>query len=432
MTNMQKTFLKHSLVYSVVIFFNRGISFLMIPLMTRYMHPADYGVFDLVVLSAAFATILCGLELHQGMSRFLNDKTENLDKPTIISSVLLYLSIAYIVLITICNFLDRYINYNATHVNINLVLLYFYFQSLVYYISVFLRFDLKPKLNLYLNAFTAFSVTATTILFVVVLHLGLYGALLSLFLGNLLGTIVAIYLIRHSFVAIFNFKVIKLLLTYSLPLVFSSLAVYLMMYTDRIMLNKFLDIKSVGIFGIGYRFASIIAILMIGVQSSLTPLIYNSMSNDNFKYDLAKLFNRFLILGTLSLIIMQLAAYPLIRFMVSSDYYESVSTFRNMSIAIFFSQLYVFTPGMQINKKSINILSVNLFGVVLNIILCYFFIQLYGVNGSSFASMVSYIVFFIVYLLYSQREIFISFNYKLIIFCIVLLVIVNRVVDVLW
>lgn len=95
---------------------------------------------------------------------------------------------------------------------------------------------------------------------------------------------------------------------------------------------------------------------------------------------------------------------------MSPQYYGAVDTLKNMSVAIFFSQLYIFTPGMQINKKTKKILAMNLFSGALNLILCYFFVKHVGLNGASLASMISYIIFFVVYLLVSQREVRIPYN----------------------
>lgn len=57
----------------------------------------------------------------------------------------------------------------------------------------------------------------------------------------------------------------------------------------------------------------------------------------------------------------------------------------------------------------------NLFSGALNLILCYFFVKHVGLNGASLASMISYIIFFVVYLLVSQREVYVPYRLKKII-----------------
>lgn len=415
---MRKEFLQHSLIYTLATLFNRGVTFLMIPIMTRYLHPADYGTLDLLLVTASFFVLICGLEIHQGVSRFMVDVVSTTEKKILLTTTLLSISLSYLVLFCICNIgfyhIVNIVNIIKNRVELNQILLFFYFQGFIYYVSVFLRFNLRPMLNLYLNTITAFAVTLFTVVFVIYCKMSLLGAIYGLFCGNLIGFVFAIYLIRNDVILLFKVEVLRNLLSYSLPLVLSSLSVYLMMYSDRIMLKHFLSTSDVGIFGVGYRFASIISILMIGIQSSITPLIYKSMNEDHFGKDLSELFHKFFVTGIVSLILLQYIAYPLLHIMLTREYYPAIITFRNMSVAIFFSQLYVFTPGLQIAKRAKKILYVNLFGGLLNLALCYMLVQHFALNGASMASMISYIVFFMLYMIASQREIHIPYNYKII------------------
>jgi O-antigen/teichoic acid export membrane protein len=169
------------------------------------------------------------------------------------------------------------------------------------------------------------------------------------------------------------------------------------------MLKHFLSLSDVGIFGVGYRLASIISILLLGVQSSLAPLIYNSLNNPRIKQEVANIFVKFSALALIGLIIIHIFGSDILHFAVNPKFATAVTTMKNMSIAILFSQLYVFTPGLQITKKTSGILYINLFGCLTNLALCYVFVKYFGLNGASFASMVSYIAVFMLYYISSQK-----------------------------
>lgn len=416
---MQKDFLKHSLIYTAAILFNRGISFFLLPIMTHYLHPSDYGTIDFITITSTFMITFCGLEIHQGVARFIVELKTKEQKNRLFSSALFYLICSYFCFWIIANIakpiITQYIIPVEDRLLFNLVLLVFLCQGVIYYCSIILRFDLKPKQNVYLNSFTGLSVLLFNVLFVAYFKFGLSGAIYGLACGNLCGLVFGYLLVKGYLILNISKSDIKKLITFSYPLVLSTLSAAIMLYSDRIIIKEFLSLNDVGIFGVGYRFASIISIIMVGVQSSIGPLIYNSMNNPTFGKDLASLFEKFFLIGVLCLIGIHIMAKPILHLMVSPLYYGAVDTLKNMSVAIFFSQLYVFTPGMQINKKTKKILAMSLFGGMLNLVLCYFMVRCFGLNGASLASMVSYMIYFIVYLLVSQREVYIPYRIKKII-----------------
>lgn len=412
---MQKEFLKHSLVYTLAVLFNRGVAFFLLPLMTHYLSPADYGTIDFINLTATFLITLCGLELHQGLARFMSDIPHEEDKKLMFSSTIWFVVFSYAVWAILANI------FNSHAVNLiiplssrwlfNLALLNFVLQGLIYYFSILLRFNLKPRLNIYLNSFTGLMILGFTALFVAYLHKGVSGAIYALVLGNLCGTVLGWFFIRDYLVFKFNHKLILNLLRFSIPLVFSSLSIYIMLYSDRIMLRELLSLDEVGIFGVGYRLASIISILMVGVSSSIGPLIYNSMNNEHFKTELARLSEKFLYAGLLVLLFIKVFADLVLHLVVSSAFYSASVTLVHMSIAIFASQLVVFLPGLTINKKTGTIMLLSMFGATLNLGLCWVLIRWFGLNGASSASMISYLVYFIAYFSASQIEAKLPYDY---------------------
>ena len=49
--------LKHSAIYGVGTALTKAVGFLMIPIYTRYLTPADYGIFELLNLTARVLTM---------------------------------------------------------------------------------------------------------------------------------------------------------------------------------------------------------------------------------------------------------------------------------------------------------------------------------------------------------------------------------------
>ena len=78
----------------------------------------------------------------------------------------------------------------------------------------------------------------------------------------------------------------------------------------------------------------------------------------------------------------------------------------SLVLGIIFAQMYIFTPGMALAKKTSLILIINLVAVALNFILNFLFIPKFGI-GESFATLCSGAILFILNMISSQRFYFV-------------------------
>lgn len=61
---------KHSAIYAVGTILRRITGLVMLPIYTRYLTPADYGVVELLTMAIELAGILVGLRISQAMFRY--------------------------------------------------------------------------------------------------------------------------------------------------------------------------------------------------------------------------------------------------------------------------------------------------------------------------------------------------------------------------
>ena len=84
---MKKLF-KNISIYSLGGILNKSIQFLLLPLYTRVLVPADYGKLELVYLVGAILAIVNGLMVQNAYARFYFDKSEVNYKEKLYSSCL--------------------------------------------------------------------------------------------------------------------------------------------------------------------------------------------------------------------------------------------------------------------------------------------------------------------------------------------------------
>lgn len=187
----------------------------------------------------------------------------------------------------------------------------------------------------------------------------------------------------------------KTLMTDSWPLLLSGVAVALYMKIDQIMLGLMLGDDSVGIYTAAVRISEIWYFIPTVITASLLPTIVNLRKRDDTLYiaQLQKLSTFLTWLAITVAIPITFLANQLIFFLFGAVYAEASTV---LSIHIW-SSLFVFMgvgAGMffTVNNFGRKILNRTILGCVTNIILNYFLIPVYGINGAAIATLVSQLI----------------------------------------
>src|SRR5205823_14718273 len=61
---------RHSLVYGAGLMLTKAVSFVMLPVYTRYLTPADYGVMTLISMTLDVIAIMAGTKVALGIFRY--------------------------------------------------------------------------------------------------------------------------------------------------------------------------------------------------------------------------------------------------------------------------------------------------------------------------------------------------------------------------
>ena len=70
MTQTSKKLISHGTVYFIGNILRYAISFVMLPIYTRFLTPADYGILELLSMVIDFSGIIFGLRVGQAIFRF--------------------------------------------------------------------------------------------------------------------------------------------------------------------------------------------------------------------------------------------------------------------------------------------------------------------------------------------------------------------------
>jgi O-antigen/teichoic acid export membrane protein len=422
---MFKNLIKDSAIYTLGNMLNRGISIIMVPVYVRLLNPADYGIIDLLLLIGSFLNIIIGLEITQGFIRYYSDAITEEEKNIYSSTSFWFIITIYTITIGLLFIFSQKLNAfyfggNSSTLIFQLALISFYSNGIFIFLQNQLRYYFKAR------SFVIISITYTVVSYLSTILILLYyrNGAAGLFWGMIIGLTVACFLswyaAKENYKLKFDWKKCKEMLTFSIPLVPSGIAVILLMYTDRIAIKNLMTLSDVGIFGIAYRFAAMLTLATSSFQTALYPLIFKNYKNPDTPKEIKNIFQYFLIaalslIGILSIFSMEISVV-----FTTPKYYKASLIIPLLSFSTLFLALNMFTPGLAIIKKTKLIAVINIAAAGLNFLLNYTFIPMFGLFGAGMATLLTSILVFIVNVIFNQKYYYINYPWTKIIavFCI--------------
>lgn len=415
---MLRSFVRDGVIYAIPSIVSRGLAIILIPLYTRVLTPADYGSFDLLIVFAALVNLTVALEVSQGVARYYSDEKDAERRVLYASSAFWFTIFCYTIFLgtafVFSNEWSRLVmGREGMESSFQVGVIYIFINGVFYLIQNQFRWEFRSVHY----AIVSLIVTVVTAVLAIILTYGvawgLTGLLLGMAGGALAGNFYGLWYLRHSFRFRFQWTRLKEMLTFSAPLVASGVAVFVGQYIDRIMINQYLTLDDVGLFGIGFRVASIVGLVIVGFQGALTPLIYAHYRDPATPQHLARIFRTFVSFALLLFLAVSLFAKEILMVLTVPAYYDAASIVVFLVPAILLSNMYIFAPGTAIEKKTHLILWINVAGAVFNVLLNTLFIPLLGIHGAAMAKLVSYGLVFGAYMWYSQKLYHVPHNWRL-------------------
>jgi len=424
---------KNISIYTLGNILNKSITFLLVPLYTRVLAPADYGKLELVNTVGAILAMLYGFLVENGYSRmYFQNKDQEWRRSLFFSGQIFNIFCCFIFGTLTFIYADKIsvevFKFPEGTNFLKLITIVTLFKVLTYIPMNNIRNREKAKLYISINAGYLLVNTLLTIYFLVIRKLGVTGILYAHILSGILELIVLYFFTWNQFNFRFSFLGLKTMLGFSIFLVPSNLSSFILNYSNRYFLNEFLDLREVGLYSLGAKLAGVIPFLFTEpVKMAFGPYIYNLIDDSKkCKQQLAD-FSRYFFVG-LAIIatLISLFAKETISIMADTSYSES----HNIVFILSFSYLFMGLAGVIVNCIHISLKTwivslIWIFSSVINIGLNVLLIPKYGRIGASIATMFSslFIVIFYFFAIYKVYPV--NFAYNKFIFLSLLTFIIN-------
>jgi len=397
-----KKLVKNSVIYLGTEILNKAIPFLLIPIITRYLTPTEYGFYGIYQVLLSFLAPFISMNLQNNITRnFFKVSHEKLSK--IISSVILILHINVFVGFVVI-YLISLVFQNPFGINQQ----FLYIMPIIIYSQMINSFNLtilRNKEKAFEYGVVQITITiinfSATLLLLISYHQGWESLIYSLLLGNVVVMVYSFYSLYSEYKLGFYFSSISEILKISIPLVFHLLGGSIIFLSDRVFIQYLEGLKEVGIYSIGSQFGMITMIVINAIIMAISPWIYKQLSNNINIYKKLYIFmGLFVVLG----IVLWLASLAIIPYMVDQRYILATDLIFWISLAFIFRGWYQLFFNVIVHYGKTGIFIYITFGsAILNMILNYYLIKLNGMVGAAQATAVAFFMMFISTKIYLTR-----------------------------
>jgi len=391
-----KFLLKHSSIYGIGTIVGQAVGFLLLPLYTRYLTPADYGVATLIDITMGLAGVAVGSGIANAMPRFYYDRQDAEEKNLVISTLYTIIGlfgIAVTVSLLACSGLlsNMLFHSNAYRIHFRVATMSLACGFFVDTGLLYLRVKNESIKTVVVSLTSLLLLIVFNIYFIVYAGKGLLGIFYSLLINRVIFACIITIPIISKIGIHFSKKLASNMIKFSFPLMFSNLFRMGVNESDKYFINFFFSPFETGIYTIANKIGTSIHILITSpFLQSFSPRRFEIMHQEDAKEHYALILNYYLlIIGTAGLCLSVFSS-EIIRIMTTDKFYQASQYIPLIILAwIIFGMRYHFETGILIHKKTKYIAYINGFTAIVSLLLNYLFIPKFKIWGALIALNIS-------------------------------------------
>ncbi|PSV10641.1 polysaccharide biosynthesis protein [Photobacterium leiognathi subsp. mandapamensis] len=396
--------LKGASVYLVSNILNAVIPFLLLPVLTRYLSPAEYGQI------AMFQTLLAGIGTFIGLNTVgaANRKfyDGDIDETVLrqfngscVHILIVSSLIAFIGIFLFQNQLSEFLAIPTSWILASVVISAFGFITSMRLGQWQIR--CQAKWFGFLQVSSSLVNMLLSLLFVIVLTQGAQGRIDAQVITGVFAAIVAcVLLYKDKLLQVFVLKplYIKEALFFGVPLIPHHIGFFLISAVDRFVINQKLGLNDAGIYMVAVQLSSAMAIIFDAINKSYVPWLFERLKRD--KYEEKKQIVKYTYLYFIIVLLVSGFAFlvgPIFITLIAGDKYSDAGQVIGLlCLGQAFGGMYLMvTNYIFFAKKTASLALVTIITGVCNLCLLFVFIDQFGLAGAAISFCLSKIIQFL-------------------------------------
>lgn len=341
-------FAGHAATYAIGNFARRVVGFAMLPIYTRFLTPADYGVVGLLVFAMSLFESIFGARLGWAVPKFYFDAPDQRSRRTVIWGALGFtgaISAVSLVVLLLCRDMGAELLFGSQKYTFAyaLFLVTLLSQPIEATGMAYLRLQERSRLYLGFSMAKLLLQLVLNLLLVVYLREGVIGVVLSTVVSSvLMGLALSAYVAVHERPA-FDWDMTRRMVNFCWPLWLSGLAGLYIGSSGAVYLRAFDSLSDVGLLQLALRFATIVSMLIWApFAQHWEPMSFQYYKEDGGqkKFQIA-----FIVVGALMFaggLGISVFSGPVIRVMAAKPFYAAASVVPVLTLGFILHRLRSF------------------------------------------------------------------------------------------
>lgn len=388
----------NSLIYISSSILSKSFPFLLLPLVTRLLPPEEFGKASIILLFFSVSNAFVYSNTSTYLAKNYHGKNK-IERDKIISDIISYncftcVVFSFLALIFVSLSQENFTEFGFVIAVMPLVSLFFSFYQVYQTIN---RFGEKPIA--YAKGEILYSIIGALIGVGYIFYIGksweyqFWAIFCSVIL---LGVFSLIKLMKYHGGNL-RYENLKPMFFFCAPLSFHLLGTMSLALADRLIIERIIGAQELGIYVASYSLGMIMSVIVDAYTRAYSPYIYRVISDKKIIYKgkintkLRNVFSISLILMLLLSSLFYVICYNLYYIFVGESYQSGRDIFGYIVAGIFFQSIYkLIFPFMIKIGSTFEILVINVVSAIINVILNFVLIPIYGLSGAAFATLISY------------------------------------------
>jgi O-antigen/teichoic acid export membrane protein len=424
--------IKSSIWYILSGFLLKALGFITIPIYTRLLTKAEFGLFSNFSSWLSIFMIIGTLSLSSSLISARFDYGDDLD-----SYILSILALGSLITVTIYIVVRINIEYFQTLLSLDKFYIDFMFSYIIISQAILIfqniqRFQYKYKESVFVNIFTSLGSVLLSFLLVVKLE--------DKFLGRTVGHYIPLiginlffytrYLIKGKKIKI---KYWKYALSICIPFVPHLLSLTVLSASDRTMITSIRGPSDTAMYSIAYSIGSIITILWSSINSAFSPWLGEKIHENKIKvvYNMSTMY---VLIVAIPVVGIMLIAPEILLFMGGKKYVSAMYVMPPVMLGCLFQYAYTMYVNVeQFVKKTVGMAIASVSVAIINVSLNLLFIPIYGYIAAAYTTLISYGILFVFhYALVRKIGLYKLYNTKNIVFILIFAILITISVNILY
>lgn len=419
--NKKIELLKNTFIIFLGKFSTQFLTFLLLPLYTRFLDSSDYGTIDLIMTYITLFVPFITIQYEMGTFRYLIDNRNDKNQ----QNRIIYNSLKFFLNVTLLCLLIMLILF--------LVIKIKNFYYIVMCIIAMMYSNLLMQIARGIGKNTDYSITcfiigvSNIILNIIMIILFKYDGksiLISSFLSNIIGTLYLFFklkIYKNIDKKLDDIKVTRDIIKYSWPLVPNTISWWLINASDRTIVTFLIGSSANGIYAISTKFSAIISSILNIFNLSWTESASLHINDDDRDEFFSNVNDDILRLMS-SVCVLLISFMPILfSIFINEKYIDAYQYIPINILASFFNCIVSIYSSIYIAKKMTKqVANTSFFAALINIIVDLALIKTIGLYAASVSTAIAYIVMSIYRSIDLKKIVKIKYDIKLIVSIVII------------